>query len=470
MLTKSNRRQALKNITMGITAAATMGSLKTSAQNQRPNIIFLLADDLGYGDLGCYGQHLIKTPNLDKMAEEGMRFTDHYAGSTVCAPSRATIMLGLHTGHLRTNGQNQVLQPQEKTVAEYLKEVGYRTACIGKWGLGEEDTTGFPLEQGFDYFFGYLNQVHAHNYYPAFLWRNREKVELENEVKRPERGYAKEYGGAATKRVDYSHDLFTKEALNFIDENKKDPFFLYLPYTIPHANNEHWVVGEHGMEVPDYGLYKNKKDWPAPQKGHAAMITRMDRDVGRIFHKLQELGLDENTLVIFSSDNGPHKEGQADPLFFNSAGKVRGMKRDLYDGGIRVPMIARWPGKIKPGSVSHHISAFWDLLPTFCEAAGIEAPEDIDGISFMPEMLGKKQKIHEILYWEFSEQGGKQSLRWGDWKAVRLNVAKLPEGPLELYNLKNDIREKNNVAALHPDIVEKMEQMIREQQSNQVTR
>lgn len=465
---KLNRRDALKTIGMGTAAFASARSSHAAAQTKRPNIIFILADDLGYGDLGCYGQRLIQTPNLDRMAREGMRFTDHYSGSTVCAPSRATIMLGYHTGNLRTNGQDQVLQPADKTVAEYLKDAGFKTACIGKWGLGEEDTTGFPLDQGFDYFFGYLNQIHAHNFYPEYLWKNREKVKLDNKVKKVDHGYAKGIGGAATERNEYSHDLFTEEALSFVRENHDQPFFLYLPYTIPHANNEHYVADSHGMEVPDYGIYKDEK-WPEPQKGHAAMISRMDRDIGELFKTLNELGIDDNTLVLFSSDNGPHKEGQADPLFFNSAGRVRGLKRDLYEGGIRVPMIARWPGRIKAGSVSEHPSAFWDILPTFCEAANVDYENGIDGISFLPELKGGEQPKHECLYWEFSEQGGKQALRWGKWKAVRLNVAAKPDAPLELYDLSKDIREKNNVAALHSDIIETMEALIEREESDRVT-
>ncbi len=461
----TTRRSMLKRLG-AMTAAAALPIQATNANQAKPNIIFILADDLGYGDLGCYGQRFIKTPNLDRMATEGMRFTDHYAGSTVCAPSRATVMLGKHTGSLRTNGQNQVLQPQDKTVAEYLKQAGYKTACIGKWGLGEEDTTGFPLKQGFDYFFGYLNQVHAHNYYPDYLWRNREKVKLNNEIVISDKGYSKGVGGAAVKRVDYSHDLFTQEALRFVEETKNEPFFLYLPYTIPHANNEHWLIDTHGMEVPDYGIYKDK-DWPEPQKGHAAMISRMDRDIGELFNKLKQLRLDDNTLVIFSSDNGPHQEGMADPLFFNSAGKVRGTKRDLYEGGIRAPMIARWPGKIKAGTTSSHPSVFYDFLPTVCDLVNVEH-EQVDGVSYLPELMGETQSKHEALYWEFPEQGGKQALRWNHWKAVRLNVAAKPDAPLELYNLDKDIREKNNIAALHPGIVKTMEAMIKRRQSKNV--
>ncbi|MGD2095423.1 MAG: sulfatase-like hydrolase/transferase [Phycisphaerales bacterium] len=428
-------------------------------EGKPPNIIFILADDLGYGDLGCYGQKKIKTPNIDTMAAEGMRFTDHYAGSTVCAPSRCSLMTGLHTGRCLVRGNARVpLRPEDLTVAELLKKAGYTTGIIGKWGLGEPDTTGIPNKQGFDYWFGYLNQRHAHNYYPGYLWRNEEKVELANEVNHIINGHDRSPGGVAAKKVEYSHDLFTEEALTFVEKNNKGPFFLYLAYTIPHANNE---AGQKGMEVPSLEPYAEEK-WPDAQKGHAAMITRMDRDIGKLMEKLKSLGLDNNTLVMFSSDNGPHKEGGADPSFFRSYGPLRGYKRDLYEGGIRVPMIARWPGRIKPGSVTDHVSAFWDFLPTCCELAGTEPPQDIDGISFLPTLLSRdsEQKKHEFLYWEFHEQGKKQAVRMGDWKGVRLNVAKDPDGPIELYNLKDNIAEKNNIADAPPEIIAKIDMIM----------
>ena len=414
---------------------------------ERPNVIFILADDLGYGDLGCYGQQIIQTPNQDRMAKEGMIFTNHYAGSTVCAPSRCCLMTGLHTGHAYIRGNDRIpLRPQDVTVAELMKQAGYATGLIGKWGLGEPDTTGIPNRKGFDSWFGYLNQQHAHNYYPDYLWRNEEKVPLANEVEPV--GAA---GGVATKRVQYSHDLFASEALAFLDRNRRRPFFLYLALTIPHANNE---SKPDGMEVPSYGPYANR-DWPNPQKGHAAMITRMDRDIGRLFDRLKALGLDEKTLVLFSSDNGPHKEGGADPAFFDSSGGLRGIKRDLYEGGIRVPLIARWPGRIAAGSGSDHVSAFWDLLPTCCELAGVPTPKETDGISFLPTLLGQpqRQRQHPYLYWEFHEQGKKRAVRMGHWKGVRLNVAKDPQGPIELYNLAEDPGERNNVASRYPEVV-----------------
>jgi arylsulfatase A-like enzyme len=436
---------------------AGVGQMSGAGEN-RPNIIFILADDLGYGDLGCYGQQEIATPNIDRMAAEGMRFTDHYAGSTVCAPSRCALMVGQHTGHCLVRGNARVpLRPSDFTVAELLKEAGYATGIIGKWGLGEPGSTGIPNKQGFDYWFGYLNQRHAHNYYPEYLWRNEDKVHLRNVVTP-----VNPPGGVATKRVEYSHDLFAEEALNFVEKHKNRPFFLYLAYTIPHANNEARFLNQHGMEVPEYGIYA-EKDWPEPQKGHAAMITRMDSDIGKLMARLKALGLDDNTLVMFSSDNGPHKEGQADPAFFKSWGPLRGYKRALYEGGIRVPMIARWPGKIKVGSLSNHISAFWDFLPTCAELIGIKAPKNIDGISMVPTLLGRSggQKKHEFLYWEFHEQGKKQAVRMGDWKGVRLNVAKDPDGPIELYNLRDDIGEERNIAARHPEIVAKIEEYMK---------
>lgn len=428
-------------------------------KGKRPNIIFILADDLGYGDLGCFGQKTIQTPNIDQLAAEGMRFTDHYAGSTVCAPSRCCLMTGLHSGHALVRGNANVpLRPSDVTIAELLKQAGYTTGIIGKWGLGEADSTGIPNRHGFDYWFGYLNQRHAHNYYPKYLWRNEQKVELENEVNHIIGGSDRTPGGVAIKRVDYSHDLFAEEALSFVQKNKDNTFFLYLPFTIPHANNE---AGNKGMEVPSHGPYTNN-DWPEPQKGHAAMITRMDGDIGRLMAKIKALGLDDNTFVFFSSDNGPHKEGGADPAFFKSAGPLRGYKRALYEGGIRVPTIARWTGKIKAGSVTGHISAFWDFLPTCCDLAGINTPEGIDGISMVPTLLGQssKQKKHEFLYWEFHEQGKRQAVRMGDWKGIRQNVAKNPNGPIELYYLKNDIGEQNNVAKQHPQIVAKIEDLM----------
>ena len=420
-----------------------------SKSPRKPNIVFILADDLGYGDLGCYGQTKILTPRIDRMAAEGMRFTDCYAGCTVCAPSRCCLMTGFHTGHARIRGNALVpLRPEDVTVAKLLKDAGYATGLVGKWGLGEAASTGVPNKQGFDYFFGYLSQVHAHNYYPDFLWRNEEKVPLPNVVEK----------GVATKRVVYSHDLFAEEALAFVEQHKAGPFFLYLAFTIPHANNE---ATPHGMEVPDDKPYSDR-DWPQNQKNTAAMITRMDADVGRLMDKLKSLGLDDDTIVFFTSDNGPHKEGGNDPEFFHSSGPLNGIKRSLHDGGIREPMIVRWPGKIAPGATSAHVWAFWDFLPTAVELAGNKPQPGIDGISVVPTLLGeqaagRKQPVHDFLYWEFFEGGFKQAVRMGDWKAVRQKVGE----PLELYDLKTDIGEKTNIAAGHPEIVAKIEDYLK---------
>ncbi len=434
----------------------TSGSKRLAGPDQ-PNIIFILTDDLGYGDLGCYGQQVIQTPNIDRMAAEGMLFTDAYAGSTVCAPSRCSLMTGLHTGHAYVRGNKEAkpmgqlpLPADAVTVPKLLKGRGYVTGLIGKWGLGGPGSSGAPNNQGFDYFFGYLCQRHAHNYYPEFLYRNDQRVPLANKVA----GDRDDGAGVATEKVEYSHDLIADEALQFIERNRQMPFFLYLALTIPHANNE---AGRAGMEVPSYGPYADE-DWPEPQKGHAAMITRMDGDVGRLLDKLEELGIDADTLVLFSSDNGPHAEGGADPAFFHSSGPLRGMKRDLYEGGIRVPLIARWPGRIAAGSGTDHVCAFWDLLPTCCDLAGAIPPDDADGFSFLPTLLGKPvyQRKHRYLYWEFHEQGKKQAVRMGFWKGVRLNVAADPDGPIELYDLRTDLGETTNVADENPEIVAQM--------------
>lgn len=425
-----------------------------AADPPKPNILFILADDLGYGDPGCYGQKRVQTPHIDRLAREGMRFTQFYAGAPVCAPSRCVLLTGLHTGHatVRGNGKNAVLRPEDTTVARVLKGAGYRTAVIGKWGMGNPGTTGIPSKHGFDSFYGYLNHSHAHNYYPDYLWRSDapgeepKRVPLPNVV--PD---AKASGaGVATERKTYSHDRFTEEALAFLDKSaaKKDnPFFLYLCYTIPHANNE---AQKRGMEVPDYGLYADR-DWPDAQKGQAAMITRMDRDIGRLLDRLKTLGLDKDTLVVFTSDNGPHREGGNDPDFQDSNGPLRGIKRDLYEGGIRVPFIARWPGRCRAGAVSDHAGYFADILPTLAELAGAKAPTGGDGISITPTLLGreKEQKAHDHMYWEFYERGGSRAVRRGKWKGIRPRW----HAPVELYDLTADPGETRNIASAHPDVV-----------------
>ncbi len=428
---------------------------------ERPNIIFIMADDLGYGDLGSYGQQIIQTPRLDQMAAEGIRFTDFYAGATVCAPSRCVLMTGRHIGHAHVRGNAgssdmlvQSLRDEDITVAEVMKSAGYATALIGKWGLGELDEPGHPLKQGFDTFYGYLNQVHAHNYYPEFLWRGREKEPLGNVVEVDSRRYGGFPGGYATVRKKYTHDLFVREALDWVRDHTDEPFFLYLPLTIPHANNEGTRGTGDGAEVPDHGVYSELR-WPDADKGQAAMITRMDRGVGRLLDLLEQLDLAENTLVMFTSDNGPHNEAGHDPVRFNPSGVLRGMKRDLYEGGIRVPMIAWWPGKIQPGRVSDHIGYFGDLLATAGELAGASEIRNADSVSFVPELIGEgEQAEHEFLYWEFYEGESAQAVRMGSWKGVRKPMF---SGQIELYDLSRDPGEKYNIARSAPKVVEAIE-------------
>jgi arylsulfatase A-like enzyme len=440
-----------------------------------PNIVYILADDLGLGDLGCYGQTKIHTPNIDRIAAEGMKFTQHYSGSTVCAPSRCTLMTGYHTGHtfVRSNkeagqgyagAEGQLPIPANTiTIAKLLKERGYATGAFGKWGLGGPGTEGVPNRQGFDLFFGYLCQRQAHTYYPEHLWRNDEMVKLDGNVTRVDKPNRLVQVSAKT----YSPDVITDEAVKWLRASAAKPFFLYLPYTIPHV----------AIQVPDDSLSEYKGKFPetpydgkkgfqpqaTPHAAYAAMVTRLDGYVGRIMAQLKELGVDDNTIVFFSSDNGPPKDAGTDPDFFGSAGPFRGLKTEVYEGGIRAPFLARWPGHIKPGSQSDHVSAFWDMMPTFMEIAGGKAPSNIDGISLLPTLLGKgTQSEHEYMYWEFHEKGGCQALRLGNWKAVRTQIIANAERPIELYDLSTDIGEKNDVAAKHPDVVAKMDKLMRE--------
>ena len=434
---------------------------EASSSQAKPNLIFIMADDLGFGDLGCYGQKLIKTPRLDQMAKEGMKFTRFYSGSTVCAPSRSVLMTGQHMGHTHVRGNaggdmsRQSLRDIDLTVAEKLKETGYKTALIGKWGLGEVGQEGHPLKQGFDYFYGYLNQVHAHNFYPEFLWRNRKKHMLKNVVEpvsdKPRAGFM---GGAATKRVEYSHDLFTQEALTWVKKNKENPFFLYLPLTIPHANNEGTRMFGDGAEVPDYGIYE-KENWSKQDKGQAAMITRMDRDIGRLLDLLKELKIEENTLVIFTSDNGPHNEAGHNPELFKPAGPLRGMKRTLTEGGIRVPTLAWWPNTIEPSSISDQPFYFGDLMATICDMSQSDKPTQTDSLSFLPTLKGKaeEQKRHKFLYWEFYERTFRQAVIMEDWKLIRSGM---DNQRLELYDLKNDIHEDVNLINEQPAVAQRM--------------
>lgn len=437
-----------------ILSIITCALIASPAAAEMPNIVLILADDLGYGDLSCYGQKKFATPNLDKLAADGIRFTQAYAGSTVCAPSRCTLMTGLHTGHCRTRGNgggggprsNVPLTPDDPCVAELLRKGGYRTALIGKWGLGEAGSTGIPTKKGFEHFFGYLNQHHAHNYYPDFLWRNETRVPIDNPQSKVE--------NVAEKFNVYVPDLLLADALKFIDEKKNEPFFLFFSTTVPHANNEKTRATGEGNEVPaDYAPF-SKENWPQAEKNKAAMITRLDADIGKLLAKLREHGLDEKTVVIFSSDNGPHQEGGNKVEFFNSSGPFRGFKRNLTDGGIRVPTIVRWTGTAKPGTVSDHVWAFWDFLPTACDLASFEKPRGLDGISIWPTITGRgQQPKHEFLYWEFHEGGTIQAVRHGNWKALRL----APGRPLELYDVVKDPIEKQNVAAEHPQVIERIE-------------
>ena len=431
-----------------------------SGKSKRPNIIFILADDLGYGDVGFNGQKLIRTPNIDRLAAEGIRFPQFYAGTSVCAPSRSSLLSGKHTGHTYIRG-NKGVDPEGQepiadsvvTIAEVLKKAGYTTAAYGKWGLGPVGSYGDPNKQGFDHFYGYNCQSLAHRYYPDHLWDNQTRVVLEENQN-------------LISNKQYAPDLIQKQALDFVDSrNSKQPFFLFLPYILPHAElivpedsifqyykgkfeEEPYKGADYGPGAKDGGYASQKY----PHAAFAAMVSRLDLYVGQILDKLKEKGLDKNTLVIFTSDNGPHVEGGADPTFFHSSGGFKGVKRDLYEGGIREPFAARWPGIIKPGTASHFVGAFWDILPTFAELAGAKIPVNIDGISFVPALTGKGvQQKHDHLYWEFHEQGGRQAVRQGNWKAVKLNAAEKPNGPVELYDLSKDSGERINVASRFPD-------------------
>lgn len=453
----------IRNTTLLIVLSTTLLSLGCQSRpstTRPPNVIFILSDDLGYGEIGSFGQKLAQTPNLDQMAREGMRLTQFYAGSTVCAPSRCTLMTGLHTGHCFIRGNAPVnLRPQDQTVADLFHQSGYATSLIGKWGLGEEGSTGVPNRKGFDYFYGYLDQVHAHNPYTSFLYRNEQRVSLNNilaPATQPTRA-AERGAGHAIKKIDYAPDLFAAEALHWIDSNKNRPFLLYLSLNVPHANNEATKATGDGQEVPDYGIYKDKP-WSNPDKGHAAMITRMDSDIGRVFSLLKKLNLDDNTLVIFTSDNGPHKEGGNSLPLFNPSGPLRGIKRDMYEGGIRVPTLVRWPGHVQPNTTSDHIAYFGDFFATTCDLLGRSTPSNLDSISFLPTLLGHpdQQKQHDYLYWEFHENGFSQAVRIGDYKAVRVGRR---DAPIEIYDLSTDLGEKTNLAAQNPQLVSRAQDL-----------
>ena len=436
--------------------------IASSTKVQKPNIILILADDMGYGDLGCYGQPFIQTPNIDQMAAEGMRFTQHYAGAPVCAPARAVLMTGLHSGHtvVRGNAGNPSgagqlpLPSEEQTVASVLQENGYATAFFGKWGLGNVGTVGDPLERGFDTYCGYLDQVLAHNAFPEFLIEDGEKVMLDNKVQYlSKEAWHKGLGSISTERNTFSEDIFIEKALDYIEAHRDVPFFLYLPVIIPH-NNDEAETGQK-MEVPDQGNYAFA-DWDNDSKSYAAAISYLDHDVGKILGKLRELGIEENTLVIFTSDNGPVSEKLVYTKTFDSNGKLRGSKRDLYEGGIRMPYLAWWPGKIEAGTENDHVSAFWDFLPTACDVAGIAPPEGLDGISMLPAFLGEEQSEHPFLYWEFpidwagNGYGFQVAIRQGNWKGIRVDLKNNPDAKLELYDLIADPSEQFDLAAQFP--------------------
>lgn len=456
---------SLASATIAASTAQAMGKAPASTampDNRPPNLIWVMADDLGWGDIGSYGQEVILTPHLDRMADEGLRFTHYYAGATVCAPSRSVLITGQHHGRTQVRGNAgrdsslaiQALQPGDPSVASVLKEAGYRTALIGKWGLGDmgEAEMGLPDKHGFDEYFGFLNQRHAHNHFTDFLWRNGEKVKLPNKVV-PVGGDSG--AGYATDQVVFADDLFADAALSYISKNQDRPFFLYWSMIIPHANNERTQKLGDGANVPDYGPYETM-DWPNPDKGQAAMISRMDSYIGRLMDHLKLLGIEDNTLVIFTSDNGPHDESNHNLERFDPNGPFSGIKRDLTDGGIRVPFIAWWPDTVKPG-VSNHVGYFADWMPTAAELAGAPAPEDTDGISIVPTLLGKPnaQGEHEFIYWEFPHWHGfrQAALYDGRWKGIRKGG---PDAPVLLYDQKNDPAEQTDVASKYPEIARKI--------------
>ena len=436
----------------------------------RPNIIYILADDLGYGDLSCYGQNKFKTPNIDRLASQGMLFTQHYSGSTVCAPSRSALLTGQHTGHTFVRGNKEV-QPEGQhpipdatfIIPEMLKSKGYVTGAFGKWGLGYPRSEGDPMNQGFDRFFGYNCQRHGHNYYPYHLWDNRDSLVISE-------------NSGLNKEI-YAPYLIHQKTLDFIDQNKDHPFFMFVASIIPHAelvapkeimdkyrgkfNPETPYVGQDGGPNYRLGPYESQDE---PHAAFVSMVEILDHQVGEIMYKVDNLGLSDKTIIVFTSDNGPHIEGGADPNYFDSNGRLRGTKRDLYEGGIRVPMIIKWPGVIKPKSTSNHVSAFWDVFPTFAEIVDFSTSQvqNIDGISFLPTLKGSNQKKHDYLYWEFHEKGGRQAIRKGNWKAVKYNVLKEPNRMMEMYDLSNDISEETNLASKHPELVEELEKLFKE--------
>jgi len=485
---RESRREFIKKAAAG-TASLLFSNiyLRCSKPSRKPNIIYILADDLGYGELGCYGQKMILTPYIDRMAREGIRFTQHYSGSSVCAPSRCTLLTGKHTGHsyIRDNDEmaergdvwhdpklegQRPLPAGTETIGTMLKEAGYTTCCIGKWGLGGPDSEGHPNNQGFDHFFGYLCQRHAHNYYPTHLWRNKEKIILENEYLFPHQRLPEDldpYDPKSYKKYtgnQYAPDLMIREALDFIRSNSNKPFFLYYATPVPHVSlqipEEYRRMYEGRFpEVP----YRGEKGYVPnrfPRATYAAMITHMDYHIGLVIYLLTKMGLHRDTLIMFSSDNGPTFAGGVDYEFFDSNGPLRGLKQDLYEGGIRVPMIAWWPGHVVSGAVTDHISALWDVMPTIAELTGAKPPQDIDGISFLPTIMGRgRQKKHRYLYWEYFGQPS-QAVRMGRWKGIQFYNRDRSKRPFELYDLDRDIAESKNIASENPEIVARIRKIM----------
>lgn len=439
---------------------------QTPTNLKSPNIIVIISDDLGYGDLGCYGQEKIMTPHIDRLAREGIRFTQAYAGSAVCAPSRSTLMEGKHTGHARVRGNfyndyRESLQPGDFTIPMLLKEAGYVTGLFGKWGLGLQDQYGIPRRMGFDQFFGYLNQAHAHNYYPEFLWENETKVYFpgngchhtssdffKGEQFYDENGVCHPLCIDDPQKASYSLDVYAAKSLEFIRKNHHQPFFLTLAYTPPHAS----------FIVPELGIYTHK-DWPLAHKVYAAMITRMDEEVGKLLDLLAELGIDDNTFILFTSDNG-NIAGNANPgemsfdQFFNNLSPTRGGKGNILNGAFHVPAVVRWPAVVSPGRTSDHVWAFWDIMPTVADMVGISPPEGIDGISFYPLLKEDTdaQTVHKFLYWEYS---GEQAVLMGEWYGVKEG-----NGRFSLYNLVNDPQQQINLSSSYPAIAGEIERIM----------
>ena len=431
----------------------------TIIARDKPNVIYIMADDLGYGDLSCYGQKLFQTPNIDRLATEGIKFTAHYSGSTVCAPSRCSLMTGLHTGHCYVRGNKEIkpvgqhpMPADTLTVAEVFKKEGYATGAFGKWGLGSPGSEGDPINQGFDRFYGYNCQRNAHTFYPTWLYDDLKKVELDGKT--------------------YSHDLIADQAFAWIKEKKDEPFFCYFPITIPHAamHAPEEYVAPFRKQFAEYENVIGKYAGPPvknPVAAFAGMMVKFDETVGELLDLLKELGIDDDTIIMFTSDNGPHKEGGHRPEVFNSNGPLKGLKRDLTEGGVRVPFMARWPGKIKAGTTSEHLAGFWDFLPTCADLIDADVPPGLDGISFLPALLGKdnEQKAHDYLYWEFFERGGKRAVRFGKWKAIQVNVHKNPNSPIQLFNLDDDLGETTDLASKYPEVLDRARKMFKEAHS-----